>query len=236
MRRQPLKGLLMFTLFSAKMYFILAFGLSLLGGIVTLIFGATPVIGMINFALFGPFYLLLNADAMKVDKTKWEKFQLSMPIRRQDVISAKYIFYLLLTVLALLITGVTEGIAHLLNHLDIIQYGMFNSGVIGSEIYEAMSITPRQLSLNATLLILGLSLLTCALYYLLTYSIFKGKEELASVVVLFGNAVISALLFNVSMRMEFTFNQTVILAVLVPALLFVLFYFFTVKVYQKIDV
>jgi len=237
MNRQPLKGLLLFLFFSAKGHLVMTAVIMLCATIFALTFGTTPMIGLIAMLLVPTMSLMTLASAEKAEKNKWETFQLSMPVKRQNVVTARYTFYLLLILLALLMTGIIEGLALSLNHLDVVQHGSFRLGGIGpmAEVMEALTITPIQISVQITLLSMGSSVLSAALYFPLAYSIFKGKEELVSILVLIGNFILTAFLLWLASHLEFTFNQTVMLGVLAPIFLLIPSYFFSVRFYQKLD-
>jgi len=236
MNRQPLKGLLLYTLFSAKGHLIMASILLLAFSIFAILAGTTPVTSVIAMLFFPVMYLLSNAAEIKEGGGNWHKFQLSMPIRRKDVITSKYLFFLLLTTLALLMTGIVEGVAHLLDFLDILQVGSFRLGGVGPMVELMETIATSQISMYAILFSLGNALLTCVLSYPLNYTIFKGKEEHTALLVLIGNVGINLFMMWLALRLEFTFNQTMLLGVIAPALLLIPSYFFTVKVFQKADV
>jgi len=238
MNRQPLKGLLLFSMFSAKGHILMAFSISLMGAIFSLIFGTTPMFSFIAITFFSTFSLISNASEMKMDGTKWAKFQLSMPVKRRDTITARYIFYILLTIVALIMTGIVESLAHLFAYLNIISYGTFSLGGIGpiKTLLDAMAMTPIQISYYVLLFSIGSALLSCAIYYPLAYGIFKGKEELTALAVLVGNVLITFGLLWLAHRLDFSLSQTVGLGVIIPILLLILSYFLTVKIYQKIDV
>lgn len=238
MKRQPLKGLLLFSLFDAKGHLVLASVLVSFIGILSLFAGTTPMSGFGTMIIFPTMSLLSHASAAKSEKHKWSKFQLSMPIRRKDVITSRYLFYLFLTLIALLATGLIEGIAYLLEFLDIAEVGRFSLGGIGPlvEIVEAFGVTSGQLSLNILLVATGSALLSCAIYYPLNYTICRGKEELTAIMMLIGHLIITFFLMWLGGRMSLSLNQLVLLGIIAPTLLLVLSYFFTVKVYQNIDV
>ena len=237
MKRQPLKGLLLFSLFSAKGHLVMAGIMMLFFAIFMLVVGSTPMIGFATMLVLPTLSLLSNASEMKADKSKWEKFELSMPIRRRDVITAKYLFFLFLTLLALVITGVVEGIAYLLDALNISQAGGFAVGLeVALEIIDAFAITTGQLSIGIILVSMGSAFLSCAIFYTLNFTIFRGKEELTAIIVLLGNIAITLFLVWLGGRLALSLNQLVLLCVLAPTLLLVLSYFFTVHRYQKIDV
>jgi len=238
MNRQPLKGLLLFLFFSAKGHLVMT-GVLMLGAIgFALAFGTTPMIGFIAMFIVPTMSLMTLASTEKAEKNKWETFQLSMPVKRQNVVTARYAFYFSLVALALFMTGIAEGLALLLDHLDVVEHGSFRLGGIGpmAEVMEALTITSIRISIQITLLSMGSAFLSAALYFPLAYSIFKGKEELISILVLVGNFILTALLLWLASSLEFSFSQTVMLGVLAPFFLVVLSYFFSVKFYQKIDV
>ena len=238
MNRQPLKGLFIFAFFSAKGHLIMASILMLFASIVMLLIGSTPMVGFSSMTIFPTLSLLTSASEAKVEKHKWDKFQLSMPIRRKDVITSRYLFFLFLTLIALAIIGLVEGIAHLLETLSIIEIGSFNLGGIGPiiEIIDAFAMSTGQLSLGITLISTGTAFLSCAIYYPLLYTICRDKEELTSILTLIGHLIVTFFIMWLGARLEFSLNQLVILSFVVPTVLLVVSYVFTVRVYQKLDV
>ena len=237
MNKQPLKGLLLFSLFSAKGHLVMASIIMLCFAIFALAVGTTPMTGFGAMLIFPTMSLLSDASEVKADKNKWDKFQLSMPIRCRDVMTSKYLFFLFLILLALIITGIVEGIAYLLDFLNILQVGRFAVGIdVIVEIIDVFAITTGQLSIGIILVSMGSAFLSCAIHYPLKFTIFKGMEELTALIVLLGNIAITAFFVWLFGRLELSLNQLILLSVLAPTLLLVLSYFFMIRIYQKLDV
>jgi len=235
MKRQPLKGLILYLFFSAKGHLMMTFVLVLFFAIFFLVTGATPMFGFVSINFIATFSVLGSASEDKANR--WEKFQLSMPIRRKDVITAKYTFYLMMTIIALVMTILIVMIAHLFDSLNIVEYGSFALGGIEPvmEFIHTFA-SPTQITMNVTLISLGTALLTCALYYPLAYTIFKGKEELLVIIVFLGNFAVVGFLMWLGSRLDLSFNQIAIFNVIAPLILLGLSYLFTVKMYEKLDV
>jgi len=199
--------------------------------------GTTPMTALIAMFIFPIMSLVNNASEVKADKGKWDKFQLSMPIKRRDVITSKYLSYLFLMLLALVVTGIVEGIAQLLDVLNVLQVGRFMVGIEGIiEMVDALAVTTGQLSVGIILISMGSAFLTCSFHYPLNFTIFRKMEELTALISLLGNIAMTVFLIWLGGRLELSLNQLVLLGFFVPALLFILSYFFTVHVYKKIDV
>lgn len=241
MKRQPLKGLLIFAFFSNKGSFVLYLLLTLLFVIPVVIFGLLPLTGFIIMLLIPATSFYFSASVAKTEQTRWNKFQLSMPVRRKDVIISQYAYFLLLVVLALLMIGVTYGIANFLDYLNILQMRWL-LGEIEPNVETALTLlTANQFSLVMTAMGMGSAFLTCAIYYPLRYTICRGQEELTSWLVIVGimavnGALTMSLLPWLVERLDVSFMLLVILVGLfIPILLMMWSYFFTVNVYQRLD-
>jgi len=238
MKRQPLKGLLIFSLFGSKGSLLMSFGLVLVFVIPAIVVGLTPMTGLMIMLLIPAVSFFLHNDAVKTDKTKWNKFQLSLPIRRRDVITSQYVYFLLLVVLALLITGFVLGIVYLLDTLNIHQMRWLLDEIEIEPIVETAvhTMSPGHISLILTVTGIGSAFLTCALYYPLRYTICRGKEELTSFLVMFGSIILMMPVPWLAGVLELSLMPlTLLLGVLIPTLLLVWSYFFTARVYQRLD-
>ena len=237
MKRQPLKGLLIFSIFSNKGSLVISSILALFFIISAVVIGFMPLTGLMAMLLFPSVSFFFHNDMVKTDKAKWSKFQLSMPIRRKDVITSQYVYFLLLVVVALLITGLVHGIAYFLDSLNIFQIRWLLDGLEAvGEAHPLQDMPPSQISHIMILIGIGSAFLTCAIYYPLRYTICRGKEELTSFLVMLGSMMIVSPIPVLAGFLEFSIIPlTVVFGLLIPSLLLVCSYFFTVKVYQTLD-
>jgi len=117
-KNNPLKGLLMYSFYSSKgnlsivLLIILAFGAG------ALISGNNFVFDMFLFATIGGFPYIIIISMGGKDASLWEKFRVSMPVKRKNLVALFYLSVILATIAGLLIGAVILGIIFVV-HEDI---------------------------------------------------------------------------------------------------------------------
>jgi len=229
-KNNPVKGLVKYSLYSASGHIIMSGGIVLGLGILMTAFGSTPTFPIFAITILVPASLASNAQD---DKSNWTRFQLTMPVKRKDVILSKYVTYLIFLLMALVISGVFIGLARVLHEMNIVEYG---TALFGSIEQLVEGFDPRAVTHRLLLVAIGGALIVCSLYYPLAYTLFKGKEEGLSLITLFFSVAIMALIGWLGFKFELSLNSIIALNVVVPVILFVVSYVITTKIYAKIDV
>ena len=232
-KRQPIRGLTQYFIFSSSGHFTVLAFLILSFGVFTLVFGATPVFSLITMILFGSFSFV---SSVSDDKSNWNRFQLVMPVKRKDVVTSKYFIYLLFMGIALVIIGFFTATARILDVLDIVEYGSFAIGGIGPMAEAIQTVTDRPITLNLLYISIGSALLMCSVYYPLALTLFRGKEETLSFIVVIGQIAIGFLIVWLDHQLELPLDSMLLVNIVAPVILFALSYVFSCRVFEKIDV
>jgi Zn-dependent protease with chaperone function len=117
--------------------------------------------------------------------------------------------------------------------MNIIEFGVGIYGPFESLLEE---IRPFRATFMITVSVVGASLFICALYYPLSYTIFKNKEEGLSIIVLLLSLVFSFFMLWIGIRLELSMNEILIMSIAIPTVLFILSYFLSRKIYKELDV
>jgi len=207
------------------------FGLMmLLIGIVFLIIGSTPVFPVTAIAIFAPASLVSNAAD---DKSNWGRFQLTMPVKRKHIVLSRYVVYLIFLLMGIVLAVAVTAIGRLLHEMGMVEYGSVFWGPFAEFL---AGLNPRAIAPMLALAGIGTALIACSLYYPLAYSVFKGKEEGLSLVVLLFSLALSGFIGWLGFRLDLSLNGVIALSVVVPAILFVISCLVSVKIYEKNDV
>ena len=121
-------------------------------GIIILVFSVTAIFAENSFSLILPVSLsILPVNFMTLDEhSKWNQYSLALPYGRKNIVSSKYIFSFILTLISMMILTVVYIISHFINSEAGINltYLLFWSFVMGN-IYPAIMI-PLAFKFNAT--------------------------------------------------------------------------------------
>jgi hypothetical protein len=152
---------------------------------------------------------------LKDAASKWNRFQLGLPVKRSDVIKADYLGLLVMLAAGIVITAIliTPGI--IINN--------FSADIV---IESVLIMVPFSI---------GSSLLASGLYYPALYAVGKNKEEAFLIICLIFSA------FTVGFFMEFVTPEDMLIfgaaiAIAVPAILFGISYIITQKIYARKDI
>jgi len=158
-----------------------------------------------------------------------------MPVSRRDVVKSEYLIALIMIMGVLVITGIVIGIARIAHTMEIAEYGRF-AFAIDSILEHIEGIDPRIITTRMIFATIGAVLVSCGLFFPLSYTKFKEMREvfsfLSSVVVL----LIGALFLWIGYRFEIPMGMLFVLTVAVPAILFFLSYLLTCRLYEKVDI
>ena len=121
-------------------------------GLIILVFSVTAIFAENSLYLILPVFLsILPVNFMALDEqSKWNQYSLALPYGRKNIVSSKYIFSFILTLISMMILTVVYIISHFINSEAGINltYLLFWSFVMGN-IYPAIMI-PLAFKFNAT--------------------------------------------------------------------------------------
>lgn len=207
-----MKGLILNNFYSMEDNIKLSFTLSILISSVSLIISDTKIISILVAAQI--FIVLGNiSSSLQMDeKSKWNKMEITMPVKRKTIIEAKYISFLLLIVLGSLFSLMTITVS-LIRQI----------GLSGTEILNGYSFG------------LSLSLSTIAILYPVILKFGSNKSESVFILASVLSIVIRFLVWK-GLRLvinDVNFNgiEVGISNMLVSIIMFFISYFISVKVH-----
>jgi len=210
----PMIGLLFFTFHATSRNLSVAYLLSLVVGAIFLVTG-NPVL----FLLF-TFIVMLNVPMsiimqMGSKDGKWERFQLTMPIRRGGLLGAQYLSILVAVVFSALLLLAVIGIS------VVIHEDMFKYGFTGALIEAAYSF--------------GMPLLMTGLVFPLASSkIGQGREASVLSVCMLATMGISVFVPQASNWLGLSTNIITLALGAISVIVFIVSYFITRVLYAKI--
>ncbi|MCL2827387.1 MAG: ABC-2 transporter permease [Oscillospiraceae bacterium] len=111
----PMRGLLTFSFYAASGNMSIAALFTLAMSAALLITGNLTVYAFFVLVAVGTFPYTIMAAMGGKNAPKWEKFQLTMPVKRKDVVASIYLSVLLATIAGLLLAGIILGIGFVLH-------------------------------------------------------------------------------------------------------------------------
>jgi len=217
-QKNPMKGLLIFSLYAASGNVALLFLICLIFGGVFLATGWMFFFNMLVIYSMTVFPMLVIMSMGQNDK--WERFQLTMPIGRSTLLRMQYTSVILATIVpTILVTAVTG--------LGVLLQGAVLEEAVGAGFGAAMiNIVP---ALAMPFFIAGSSL------PLASSKLGRGRESLVLNVSFF--AAIGLMMFapQIADRFALSFGQLAVWIVAVSMFLFIVSYPITRMFYAKID-
>ena len=213
----PLKGLMIYAALSvwesltAMMIFSAVLGAAMLvtGNFMIFSFFVGMTMG------FAPLVLIIGLGSGKAI-IKWERFQITMPVRRADLAAAQYVSLLLVSVIGVVVVGLFTGISVAI-HDDLLQIVM-KGGYL-----------PVVISF-------GLPLVTMGLWYPLCCTKVGDSKGEALFLVCSGFAVAFLILIHHGgSRLGFDTGVTTLVMTVVAVVAYAVSYFITKRLYEKID-
>lgn len=214
-KKNPIKGLVLYTFLSARSNIIILFPLVIIAYCFMLFIKDKS-----NFVIVasGGIFILSVIPLLNTYKdiaSKWNRFQLSAPVKRKDVITSKYITHLCSIVIAVVITGIFAVIGILL-HKNLL-YAINKTGFV------------------YTLLSVSSSLFSCGLFYPLLYTIGANREEVLTIICTAGGFGFLLFIRQIGVMAGLTLDTSTIFCLIISVILFAVSYIITVRVYQKKD-
>jgi ABC-type transport system involved in multi-copper enzyme maturation permease subunit len=209
------KGLILYSYHSAIGNIAIVSAICLVVGILLVITGDSRFLNI--FISLG--ITLMSCSLMycvqKDKSSKWNRYQLAMPVKRSDVIASQYLGHLIALLYAIIFTGTFSYISIVL-HKDILT--MFNE--------NALSIIP---------LSIGASLVSCALFYPFVPALdANGGESLIFVCMLIA-CCINAFIYWLGHKAELPQGINAALCIVLSIVFFIISFIITIKIYAKKD-
>jgi hypothetical protein len=212
-----IRGLIKYSIYSATGSLIVLFLMTLLVGIVAalindpLMYETACFFGIMLF----PFSLVLSKP--KDTLSKWNRFQLALPVKRKDIINSHYIGHLIMQFMGIIITAVIIAPGVIINNIpaDII-------------IESILFIVP---------LSIGASLVGCGLYYPIVYAVGDNKEEAIALISMIVPAFMIGFILGYERNIEYDMSMIIpVFSIIISLILFVISYVITKKIYAKKDI
>lgn len=191
------------------------------GGIALLVTGSYTFIQI--FVCISITILTINAmSSLRKDaETKWNRFEITMPITRAEIIKCKYLFYLFWVFVSTIVAALFTGLAVVIHGNIFFVYGI-------RDICSLFSLG------------IGIALLSGAIFYPLAYTFGAEKSEaliIISLVCAAGTAFILLRLINSRVpQNDFEYYISLSIFVIIVTLLFITSYFLSQSLYKKKDI
>jgi len=210
-----IKGLMLYSFHSASGNITFMLTISLLPACIFLVTGAFSF-----FVIFAGIALIavpcsLIMSAHKDSTSKWNRFQLTMPVKRKDVIAAKYLSHLLLLLVGIGLVGIFTAISIAL--------------------HENLFFGIRQAGIDYFPVFIGIALLAGGLFYPLVYTVGENKEEALSAVCIAGAGGIFVLISWILNMTNLTQNNIALLCITITMVLLVCSYMTARNIYANKD-
>ena len=169
-----------------------------------------------------PLYTIITSIAggyLSKYTSKWERFQIAMPIKRKDVISSRYLCMLIVSIVGIPVFVIIMSIGIAL-HQNL-------SEIIGKIISSTVSIFSISF---------GVSILLGALFFPLTcMKIGENKRESLAFACMLGALGIIGLVSWLGLSMHISQYTISLFRIAVSVIAFILSYLFTKNLYEKLD-
>jgi hypothetical protein len=213
-KKNSINGLILYSLYSSGGNIVLFISISIILGVIYAVTGNESF----SFLLPGiavttlPCTLMLTSH--KESSSKWNRFQLTMPVKRKDVIASKYLGLLLLLLVGTAI------------------FGMFT--IFAAVLHSGEDIVSSVLFIFS--LLAGVALLSGGLFYPAVYVFSdESKSEALSIICILGAFGINAGVLWMGDKVGLASNSAAVVCLIVSAVLFALSYSVASKKYSQKD-
>ncbi|MBA4700544.1 MAG: ABC-2 transporter permease [Ruminococcus sp.] len=214
-KRNSITGLLLYSYHATRGTTLLILAVWILHGFIMLVTGDARIFP--NLTGFGIVTISCSfmLCAHKDNSTQWNKCQLAMPIKRSDVITSKFLSQLFLMLVAITLIATFVGLSMVF--------------------HESIKEVVRNTSLIVTSSSIGISLVACALFYPIIYTIGENKEEVIIIFCILGGAAINLFILVMGETLNFSNITSAALCIIISVALFGISYVITKKIYAKKD-
>jgi len=215
-KNSPTRGLLMYSYYTSRGNMGLALLLILALGVALLITGNHVVYSFFALASVGvlPYLIMIRMGAK--NQLKWEKFQVSMPVKRKNLVASFYLSILIATIAGFLLCGVILGIG-LIIHEGLLEY------VIETSFAQVSYVIGIALLMGSLLMPIG------------STKFAENKGELFFTICLGGAVAIALLIQWIGGRVGLASAIISLSQIVIAAVVFVISYHVTSKIFAKTD-
>jgi len=212
---KPIKGLIRFSFNSASGNLLIGAIACFALGLALLITGSNTVYPFFvaSAIAFLPMFLMTGTGGNAT--SKWERFQISMPVRRKDVVSSLYLGIIIASIVGVPFLLLVSGLSVVL-HESLLDY-------VASTVIENF------------MTFLGVPLLSGALFYPLAFTIGENKGEALVIVCSFGAIGFVIFASWLGGMANLTGNTISVLIIAISAISFAVSYAITNTIYAKKD-
>ena len=215
-RKNPVQGLMMYGFYSAVGGVLSALLLGLLLGTAWLITGSDLVQRLFGLVVIaGPAYVMIVGMGGKTGG-KWERFQLTMPLRRSDIAKSQYFLVLIASLLGVPLFLLVLGL-----------HSVLHSGVVAFNV--ASIVTNVSPLVSMPLVFAGL------LFPLACTRLGEEKQEGLSLICLVAGAMYMSLVPSIGQGWGLSYAMTALLTVGISLLIYLISYVVTRNLYGAID-
>lgn len=217
--KKPIIGLIMFMFHSASGNLSIALMACSISGIVFLVTGNSAVhTFFISLTIAMPPYTIITSIASDY-ASKWERFRIAMPVRREDVTSSQYLCIIIASIVGIPFIGIIMGISVALHES------------LSEIVDKVVSSTVSTFSIA-----FGIALLLGALFFPLTcMKIGENKGEALAFVCVLAALGIICLVSWAGYSMNLSQYTISLLRVAISVIPFIFSYLFTKNLYAKLD-
>jgi len=210
--KNPINGLILYSLYSSSGNIVLFLSISIILGVIYAITGNDPFSFLPPAIAVTTLPCTLMLTNHKDSASKWNRFQLTMPVKRKDVIASKYLGLLLLLVVGTVI------------------FGMFT--ILGAVMHNGEDTTARALFTFS--LLAGAALLSGGLFYPAVYVFSdESKSEALSIICILGAFGINAGVLWIGDKANLAPNNAAVACLVVLVVLFAISYSVASKIYSQ---
>ena len=212
----PMKGLMAYYYYSSRGIFLFVFALCLGAAAIFLITGQTQAhffVGM--FAISIPAYVIMVS--MGYEGAKWERFQITMPVRRKELADSQYIRILLASIVGIPFFVIVTGIGYVL-HENLFENPFMSTVVV------------------STSLLLSHPLILAGLIFPLTFLVKEGgRQDAAIVICVFASIAIWVFLGSVGLDLGLSEETAALLTLSISAAICIVSNLIVRRMYAKGD-
>jgi|GEM_PF-1667804 len=215
--RSALLGLLIYSFQSVRGSLIFILLLSIFIGAVGLVSGFSPLLNAFPFLAGGGVPYAILAKRYE-DTSKWEQYQISMPIKRKTLATSLFLSVFISALLGVPILGAFWGIGSIFNSIGRAEFNLYGG-------------------LGSIALTYGFVLLFAALFYpMLCTSLGKrNKQGLFLACMLIATAIVTTIFITVDIATSLTFSGILLLMIAITGLAFIISLLITREIYAKMD-
>lgn len=191
-------------------------------------FSASAIFGEISFALILPVIMSIfpiNLTAMD-EQSKWQQYAIALPYGRKTIVSSKYVFYIINTLISMVILTVVYIISCIVNkETGISLMSLLFSGLVMGNIYPLIML-PLVFKFNSTTGRTILMIISC---------IFGGLIGGTTSMLLASDDIINDIIGNEAIINIFTSPLIPVVIIAVVIVLYLISWQISVRIYEKRD-